>query len=530
MPCSGGTTFPAGCTSATGFSTTTGLPCSTGTTLPAGCTSTAGYSPTTGVSCATGAVVGATGQGSATLDYEPIPAAGVSIYTGASKTAGVTFKVRATGSAMTVSSLALDVNDRIWLEASNAYLMQGSTVLATVPLSASTVTEVTAGSLWRVMFSGFSVVAPAGVDTDLTVAFDRPTVTQNNNTVTIQTSTYIRATDGTGFTTNVSPTTTRTMSFSAAAASAGTLTTSLSATSPLAQSVSGLSTTASVLTPVKLMDFDLKGKNSAITVTTLYGTATASTGTIANEVASFELRDGSTVLSSVTGGATATFSSLNVQVPKDGTKTLSVWAQMNPIGTPGAGYTSSGAGITFTVVPLAHSLAYDANFNTVTDTTASVAGNTQYMFQYAPSITMGTTAATTTTNGASIAADFTLPFTVTAPSGQAIYVNKTVSATEGDANVVVEKTVTGNGGTVASSMVASSTSGTDATSYYIVPAGQSRTFTVYSHVPVGGSAGYTGTKLYKVYWDTDGDTAAAPVAQTWGLQNFNTASVYVTAS
>jgi len=47
-----GGSYPAGCTSNTGYSTTTGMSCaSTGGTLPAGCTSTAGYSPTTGVKC-----------------------------------------------------------------------------------------------------------------------------------------------------------------------------------------------------------------------------------------------------------------------------------------------------------------------------------------------------------------------------------------------------------------------------------------------------------------------------------------------
>jgi peptidoglycan hydrolase-like protein with peptidoglycan-binding domain len=44
-------TYPAGCTSASGFSSTTGLPCSTVGTYPAGCTSTVGYSPTTGAKC-----------------------------------------------------------------------------------------------------------------------------------------------------------------------------------------------------------------------------------------------------------------------------------------------------------------------------------------------------------------------------------------------------------------------------------------------------------------------------------------------
>ena len=45
--------FPAGCTSASGFSATTGVACNTGTSagLPAGCSSTAGYSPLTGTKC-----------------------------------------------------------------------------------------------------------------------------------------------------------------------------------------------------------------------------------------------------------------------------------------------------------------------------------------------------------------------------------------------------------------------------------------------------------------------------------------------
>ena len=46
------TTYPAGCTSAVGYSPTTGLSCAGTATYPAGCTSATGYSPTTGLSCA----------------------------------------------------------------------------------------------------------------------------------------------------------------------------------------------------------------------------------------------------------------------------------------------------------------------------------------------------------------------------------------------------------------------------------------------------------------------------------------------
>ncbi len=53
-------TYPAGCTSNTGYSTTTGASCAVSSTLPAGCMSTAGYSSTTGAKC-DGATTGSTG-------------------------------------------------------------------------------------------------------------------------------------------------------------------------------------------------------------------------------------------------------------------------------------------------------------------------------------------------------------------------------------------------------------------------------------------------------------------------------------
>jgi peptidoglycan hydrolase-like protein with peptidoglycan-binding domain len=66
--------FPAGCTSAAGYSTVTGQPCtSIPAGLPAGCSSTVGYSPTTGAKCdggstgtpSTGGLSGTVGS----LDY-----------------------------------------------------------------------------------------------------------------------------------------------------------------------------------------------------------------------------------------------------------------------------------------------------------------------------------------------------------------------------------------------------------------------------------------------------------------------------
>jgi hypothetical protein len=65
--------FPAGCTSAAGYSTVTGQPCTSNASLPAGCTSSAGFSPVTGASCSgsstpsTGGLSGTVGDLSYTL-------------------------------------------------------------------------------------------------------------------------------------------------------------------------------------------------------------------------------------------------------------------------------------------------------------------------------------------------------------------------------------------------------------------------------------------------------------------------------
>ncbi|MFA6336946.1 MAG: peptidoglycan-binding domain-containing protein [Candidatus Paceibacterota bacterium] len=64
-----GTTLPAGCTTATGYSPTTGEPCTpvSVTTLPEGCTTATGYSPTTGLPCS--------GTGTATVTGTPLTVA-----------------------------------------------------------------------------------------------------------------------------------------------------------------------------------------------------------------------------------------------------------------------------------------------------------------------------------------------------------------------------------------------------------------------------------------------------------------------
>lgn len=540
--------YPAGCTSASGFSSTTGASCASGVStgpctggalfnsatgaactadLPAGCSSTAGYSPTTGVACSATPAVSSTGEGSITVTYDATPANSLVVNKGETK-AVMAWKVKATGSDMKVSRLWLDLDKRIWLSASDMTLKDGDTVVGTVALSASTVVETTVGSAWQVQFNGLNIVVPVGTTKILTLTVTRPVLTSASDSVAMANTSSFRATDASGLSLAYTVTARTIALTGSTTATTGTLTATLSPTSPLAQSVSGLSTTAGILTAVKLTDIDLKAVDGAVNVSALSGTIT-NAGTCTNDgtssqcIASTELRDGTTVLASVTGANVWAFTGLNIDVAAGTTKTLSIWAKVNPISAT----LVAGDNIKAT---LTAGTATTNGFASSVTFTPTVAGNIQYLYQYAPTIALGTTTATTTNTSGAISADYSLAFTVTAPAGSAIYVHKTVDVATATNNNA-EKTTSGSGGTLADAtpMTASATSGTDGSTYFIVLAGTSRTFTVYSHLPVGGSAGYTGVKLSRVYWAMD-DSATGAQAQTWGLQNFNTASVYVTAS
>src|SRR3989338_4559647 len=122
-----GMTYPAGCTSGVGFSSTTGQPCTgtSSTVYPAGCTSASGFSPTTGASCATGAVNNQTGPVTVSLSSDN-PASGYIIANQA--TADLAhFTFSCTGTVNTVVLQRTGVSDQNTL--TNVYLYDGVTRL-----------------------------------------------------------------------------------------------------------------------------------------------------------------------------------------------------------------------------------------------------------------------------------------------------------------------------------------------------------------------------------------------------------------
>jgi len=119
-----GGTYPAGCSSSTGFSTTTGLPCSGGsTTFPAGCSSSVGFSSTTGLPC-TG-TTSQTGPVTASLAANN-PASGTLVAGQATADlARFTFSGSGTVTAVTLQRIGVSADTT----PSNVYLFDGATRL-----------------------------------------------------------------------------------------------------------------------------------------------------------------------------------------------------------------------------------------------------------------------------------------------------------------------------------------------------------------------------------------------------------------
>jgi len=501
------------------------------------CTPVAPTTTTTVAPETTTTTVAAT-EGSVVLSYDALPIDNLAVNRGEAKDV-MGIKVKAIGSDMTVTRLFLDINTRIWLSADSVSLLDGSTVLATLPLSASTVNEITAGSAYQLQFTGLNFVVPEGTTKVLTVKVSRPLLTSANTSVSVAATSALRAIDSMGLT-DTYTIGARTWNMANAAVAVGTLTASLNVNSPADQSISGLSTVAGTLTPVKLMDIDLKAKNGPINIYDISGVATSTTAAGVDkdeddDMASLELRDGAIVLSSVTMPTNGVFdfSSLNIDIAADTTKTLSIWAQVNHIDT---GYVAKGDAI-YAVVNNVDGTS-GTNFTDVS-ITPTVTSKTMHLYQYAPKFALlsvsalpvdETGSATSTQTGG----DYSIAFSVTAPLDSDIYVDaaSTIAQVAFDAATIgTSKTSDSYGGTLVTGVSVSgvTSKGAVATTYDKIAAGATRTFTVTGHIPHGTAPGFVGMHINGIKWtDTDHATSPAPVSEIWGLSDFKTANVYVT--
>ena len=370
-------TFSAGCTSATGFSTTTGLACTASTstvagcaagalfssttglsctsTLPAGCVAGALFSSTTGASCGTTSLTGGAGDlsiTSTTADIETNSPEGATVHV-------LGFKTEATGSDIAVNNVKVTLvnsttnagtSTRLDHYAGKVAVMMGSIQVGSVDVSTFTKDGTTYSA--NIPLSGAIVRIGAAnkqtfyVDVTALTNIDSADATGTGAAVSdnywTATASQIRFTDGTGLTLTDTTSPAHSFSFYKIVGS-GNLKLSIASTTsnPGAGNVkvSDTGSTANIL----LNEFTIKPQGADMTLTTLtLQTKTTGTGTAAEMLQSLILKaNGSQVaeIDSVLGGANAqvhtnVFTLDNDLVMTAGsTVTFDVYAKANKIGT-----------------------------------------------------------------------------------------------------------------------------------------------------------------------------------------------------
>jgi hypothetical protein len=369
--------FPAGCTSAVGFSTSTGMSCSGVVNLPAGCTSTVGYSATTGQAC-NGVVstVSSSGEGSMSLYSAPV-ALTTSVAQSDVSDSIMAFGIKATGSNVNVNRINVSLSSGVasalpWKYFTNLYLYNGSTLIGSMPVNSTSLTENVFGKNYTAVFSGLNAMIPVDTTSYFTVKADIVgTIPSGPATYLVglndaSTSQAIRGTDGIGLTQYIGSINTYDRSITFTGTSSGNLSVIVDGNNPLTNNVvtSKTDTTYGVVGLV----FDLQNTSKYdVTIKSLSATLSQNNANISG----YYLYDGSTIIDSVgnPGTETLAFTNLpsNFVVSANTTKVLTIKFDVNATNTPG----NQTVSVAYTQIT-----AIDSNSNLIVPT-GTATGNPQ---------------------------------------------------------------------------------------------------------------------------------------------------------
>jgi len=517
------------------------------TGLPAGCTSTSGYSPTTGVSCATGATTpGTTTPGAvgfisvATLAASPADNANI---TATSNVPVYGINVKAINSDMDVNSAKIvlyttksSAVEHPATSMTNLYAYDGSTLLGTFPINTSTVIK--ESSTYYMILSGFHFLVPANTTKALTFSADFVSGLETDRILEIAMydTTAIGATDGSGVnrTSGLTPTLTsgnpaanqRTHTINYDVVGTSTVVASIAGSTPKASSVNVNHTDG--VSDVPMAVFNFKSTTGASQITDLVITAQGSDVGV-EQISAVKLYDGSTLLGSITlssavSGATATFSDLTIDVAKDATKVLTAKADIeSDVLSDGSEYiklviANPSTDVTFNKPNLAaaHPTA-----------TSAVAGNFMYLYDNVVA----------TWSLVSATSSYTYNATTPSSSYTSGKITLKVHSDGGDttepvaADITVTAYVDGvaNGAAVSKTITLTPDNTSD-----LIASGEDTEVVIDVSEPRGvtaSSGSYSGTgfvdfRVTNLAWvTTDGTYTSTETAQTWGLDTFKTPAV-----
>jgi hypothetical protein len=254
-------TYPAGCTSAVGFSSTTGLSCAGTVTYPAGCTSAVGYSPTTGLSCA-GTTPAAATEGILTVTQYPVPGSGtVTLYGDNIQKEVAAYKMKATDSDIRVKRVQLQVGigtapDFPWRDLAYVSIWDGSTMLKEIAATQANFSEVTFGTTYTLTLGGLDVLVAKDTEKILSVKATALSVPQYVGNISfVIPANGVRGVDSAALNVYGPASVLTAHNFAVATAQEPTITTTASIDSPVA---GNFIASASTITRVDLMKINVK--------------------------------------------------------------------------------------------------------------------------------------------------------------------------------------------------------------------------------------------------------------------------------
>jgi peptidoglycan hydrolase-like protein with peptidoglycan-binding domain len=441
----------------------------------------------------------------------PLPSA-VTLYEGDTNVGVMAFKLAAAGSPITVQRIDVQFNFRPWGCLSYVSLFDGANpIIGKEAIKDNFV--LVSGTTYKMRFSGLSFVVPKDSSKTITVKVSAVPLFASGcpGTYTVNVpENGVRGVDGIGVNVYAPPTGSALTGkqFTLATVTPGTITASLSATTP-AEGVAIIDQTTR--TEVELAKFDLKASNADITLTEVIVHPTGYDGVLV----ALRLYDGTDLLAEATPAATTTFSDLLISIAKDTTKTLTVKGLAEATTTVAVGDVA---------VTLKGYSGTDVNDNDVSTSTLTIAGNTIHLYTVAPVITLDSTSISKASDEKS--AEFTIKFKVTAKGGD-VYVGKDSNVTNATSAHAVTAWYEGGTPTTTPAGIMTYT-GTVSGDYVKVAKDTTETFTVKMTIDnTGKSSAYYRAKIYSIAWGTDGTSDVAYWTAPWAVGTLITDYTYL---
>jgi len=336
-------------------------------------------------------------EGTITASVNPTPGSGTKLFEGDSKKVVMGVKLEAKLSDIKVERIKIDL-DAVTVNsdqdlyndiASMIYVLDGSTVLASMPLNSSTVVK--DGTDYFITVSGMNFIVPKNTIKVLDIALDAQSSldsTFNSDSWTLGVPVDgVRGVDGAGIS-QYSPTTAFNRSFTSEQNLSDTAAFQISVNTATPKSTTAIAadgTGKNELDGLELLRFDAKATDDDVTLTDLVVDITrAGTTSTASSTTAY-LYDGSTLVGSASVVGTsltvmgATFTDIDYVVPKDTTKTFSVKVDIDTAGTAATTFLAK--------IDTADVTAENAIGKSITET-GSATGNTFTIHSIGPQFTL----------------------------------------------------------------------------------------------------------------------------------------------